>query len=166
MLDNLPTLLWRLRQTPVIPESRWHRPCSEHPERLIPHRSPYLLLDQICHVDAESAVLVATRQISADDPVFAGHFPGVPIYPACLLIEAMGQAAGCLLGLQGPDVPITYLVRIHHAMFLQTVGPGDNLKIEAAQLEADDLRLIAAGRIHRECTLCAIAIIEVHNANA
>src|SRR5262245_23613965 len=65
-------------------------------ERILPHRPPLLLLDSITHVDVQEGFLRAQRWTEPSDPVFMGHLPGDPIYPAMLLVEMVAQAAGCL----------------------------------------------------------------------
>src|SRR5215831_1537572 len=65
-------------------------------ERILPHRQPMLLLDAITHIDLQQVALRAQRWIDPQDPIFHGHLPGRPIYPAVLLLEAVIQAAGCL----------------------------------------------------------------------
>lgn len=99
----------------------------------LPHRYPFLLIDRVteCVVGER---LVALKNVSANEPFFNGHFPGYPVMPGVLILEAMAQAAG-ILGFRTndskPDENNVYLfVGIDKARFRRQVGPGDQLRIE------------------------------------
>lgn len=104
---------------------------------LIPHRPPFLFIDEI--IEHDSNRLVAKRTIRGDEPQFEGHYPGNPIMPGVLLCEATFQAAAVLLvkRMEGEDLsaktPI--LARISDARFKQMVRPGDNVEIEVSYKE-------------------------------
>lgn len=143
-------------------------------ELLIPQRDPFLMIDAITSVDYEQQALEGVRRINPDNPVFAGHFPGNPIYPGVLHIETMGQLGLCLLQLQrqknnGADLeklkmPDFRLVRIYDAVFLAPVLPGDELTVRTLTLEDNGLTLIMAGQISRGETFCTVTIMEVYYA--
>ena len=101
-------------------------------ERLIPHRYPFLLVDRVTgFVPGES--LSAVKNVSAGEPWLSGHFPGNPIMPGVLIVEALAQA-GCLLSqLSLPDDverrPLYVLVGVDEARFRQAVVPGDRLDL-------------------------------------
>ncbi len=99
----------------------------------LPHRYPFLLIDRVLeHVPGES--LLALKNVTINEPFFQGHFPGRPVMPGVLLIEAMAQAAGVLTfrtaGAE-PDAQSTfYLVGIDKARFRAPVVPGDQLLLK------------------------------------
>jgi len=141
-------------------------------ERLIPHREPFLLLDAITAVDHEQMALEGIRRIDPGDPVFSGHFPSSPIYPGVLLIEIMGQLGLCLTvlgqmrekenrgGLPPTASANVRLIRIHSALFLAPVMPGDGLTVRSVSLEDNGLTHIIAGQISRGDTHCALSVAE------
>ena len=99
--------------------------------KLLPHRYPILLVDRVLECDDETRI-VAIKNVSANEPFFQGHFPGLPIMPGVLQLEAMAQAAGVLvnrmLGDEGGGVP--FFMGIDKAKFRSVVKPGDQMRIE------------------------------------
>jgi beta-hydroxyacyl-ACP dehydratase FabZ len=99
-------------------------------ERL-PHRYPMLLLDRILELEPDQKI-VALKNVTINEPFFQGHFPGLPVMPGVLILEAMAQAGGMMV------VPADgsaagkrfYLASISHAKFRRTVVPGDQLTLE------------------------------------
>lgn len=96
---------------------------------LLPHRFPFLFVDRILELEPEKRAL-AIKNVSHDEPVFQGHFPGLPLFPGVLQIECMAQTAGLCLGGQGGNT-VGVLAAVHEARFLRPVRPGDQLLIEA-----------------------------------
>ncbi len=98
---------------------------------LLPHRYPMLLVDRIVECDNERKI-VGIKNVSANEPYFQGHFPGNPVMPGVLQLEAMAQTAGILMiSLAGEDNPIIpYFMAIDKAKFRKVVRPGDQLRIE------------------------------------
>ncbi len=101
---------------------------------LIPHRYPFLLIDRVISCEPGESV-TALKNVSFNEPYFQGHFPGRPVLPGVLIIEAMAQATGILafatVG-SGPDKgQLYYFVGIDKARFRQPVEPGDQLRLEA-----------------------------------
>ncbi len=101
-------------------------------QALIPHRYPFLLVDKVVAIDYEKRTIVATKNVSINEPFFQGHFPGQPIMPGVLIIEAMAQAGGVLTQLTlGRDAQskLFYMVKVDKARFSKQVVPGDVLEM-------------------------------------
>ena len=97
---------------------------------LLPHRDPFLHIDRIVDYDLGVSI-IAEKDINLDEPYFKGHFPGQPIVPGVIIIEAMAQAGGVLRHLTVGDIkpkPIYYLVGVEKARFRFPIHPGDNIK--------------------------------------
>ena len=107
-------------------------------EALIPHRWPFLLVDRIVEYDAEAQRIVGIKGVTAGEWYFQGHFPGLPVMPGVIIIEALAQAAGVLAFVTADVVPDEstrfYFVGIDKARFRKPVEPGDQL-ILTAKLE-------------------------------
>jgi beta-hydroxyacyl-ACP dehydratase FabZ len=100
-------------------------------QEIMPHRYPFLLIDKILELEDRKRV-VGIKNVTINEPFFAGHFPGHPIMPAVLIVEAMAQCGGVML-LNTVDNPKNYLVyftRIDKARFRKPVLPGDQLRFE------------------------------------
>ena len=97
-------------------------------ERIMPHRYPMLLVDRILLLEERKRV-VGLKNVTVNEPFFVGHFPGHPIMPAVLIIEAMAQAGGVLLlhAVDDPDSKLVYFMAIDNAKFRRPVLPGDQL---------------------------------------
>jgi len=99
---------------------------------LLPHRYPFLLVDRVIEVEP-GVSLTAIKNVTINEPFFQGHFPGQPIMPGVLILEAMAQGTGLLAfsGLLDANDPTLYiLVGIDKARFRGQVTPGDQLQIE------------------------------------
>jgi 3-hydroxyacyl-[acyl-carrier-protein] dehydratase len=99
----------------------------------LPHRYPFLLVDRIKTVELGKRI-VAIKNVTINEPFFQGHFPGRPIMPGVLILEAMAQVAGILVFKTQGDKPqadsVYYLAGIDKARFKRPVLPGDQLEIE------------------------------------
>jgi 3-hydroxyacyl-[acyl-carrier-protein] dehydratase len=104
---------------------------------LLPHRYPFLLLDRVVELELGQRI-VALKNVSANEPFFAGHFPEYPVMPGVLIIEALAQA-GAVMMLQGMDDPqgkIPFFAGIDKAKFRRQVVPGDQLRLELTVLRS------------------------------
>lgn len=104
----------------------------------LPHRFPFLLIDRVLSMELEPEKrLTAIKNISINEPFFTGHFPGNPVFPGVLMIEAMAQAAGMLAHLaaetEGKKGELYYLVKVDNARFNRIVVPGDQILLEVVQ---------------------------------
>lgn len=140
-------------------------------ERLLPHRDPFLLLDEITGIDLDARAISGRRQIAFDDPVFRGHFPGRPIYPGVLQLEIIGQLGLCLLHfLAAGSTAVTHdtrprdarAVRIRNAQFQESIAPGDDLTLVCQALEMDEFIGVCAGQIWHGDSLCSFGVMEVY----
>ncbi len=105
-------------------------------ERIMPHRYPILLVDRILEADRGRSV-VGIKNVTINEPFFAGHFPGHPIMPAVLIIEAMAQVGGFMLlnRVEDPESKLVYFMGIDNAKFRRPVIPGDQLRFELKLLK-------------------------------
>ena len=101
-------------------------------QALLPHRYPFLLVDRVVEFEAHKRLL-AYKNVSNNEPFFSGHFPGHPVMPGVLVVEALAQAGGLLTQLSSPtgsERKLFYLVKIDNARFSRMVVPGDRLELE------------------------------------
>ena len=104
--------------------------------RMLPHRYPFLLVDRVIAYEPCKS-LVAIKNVTINEHFFQGHFPGHPVMPGVLIIEALAQASGLLVQLSiahNPDQKaLFYLIKVDKARFLQIVKPGDQLELHVEQ---------------------------------
>jgi beta-hydroxyacyl-ACP dehydratase FabZ len=104
-------------------------------ERILPHRYPFLLVDRVDEIGEER--IVARKLVSRNEPFFDGHFPGHPVMPGVLIIEALAQA-GALLAAHvtsfDPTTHVIYFMAIDNAKFRKPVIPGDVLTLDVVPL--------------------------------
>ncbi|MFP4032662.1 MAG: 3-hydroxyacyl-ACP dehydratase FabZ [Desulfococcaceae bacterium] len=114
---------------------------SFNPQKILeylPHRYPFLLVDRVLEVETGRR-LVALKNVSFNEPFFAGHFPGYPVMPGVLIIEALAQAGGLLvLDAQPPErrgAPI-FFMGMDRVRFRKPVRPGDQLRLEVEMIKS------------------------------
>jgi 3-hydroxyacyl-[acyl-carrier-protein] dehydratase len=102
---------------------------------ILPHRYPMLLIDRVIEIERKTRI-VAIKNVTINEPHFAGHFPDFPIMPGVLIVEAIAQAGGALLLTEIPDRDTKLMVftGIDSARFRKPVVPGDQLRIEVKVL--------------------------------
>ncbi|HXE91339.1 MAG TPA: 3-hydroxyacyl-ACP dehydratase FabZ [Terriglobales bacterium] len=100
-------------------------------QKILPHRYPFLLIDRVIDLTRKQRI-VAIKNVSVNEPYFAGHFPGQPIMPGVLIVEAIAQAGGALLltEVEDRDDKLMVFTGIERARFRRPVLPGDQLRIE------------------------------------
>jgi UDP-3-O-[3-hydroxymyristoyl] N-acetylglucosamine deacetylase/3-hydroxyacyl-[acyl-carrier-protein] dehydratase len=104
--------------------------------KVLPHRYPFLLVDRIVEVDGGKRV-VGIKNVTINEPFFAGHFPGHPIMPGVLIIEAMAQVGGVLLlgAIENPQSKVVYFTSLNNVKWRRPVKPGDQLRFELEMLQ-------------------------------
>jgi len=100
--------------------------------KILPHRYPFLMVDRVLEIDPGKRI-VAIKNVTMNEPFFQGHFPGHPVMPGVLIIEAMAQVAGIMAYLASDDEirkKVTYFLAIDNARFRRPVVPGDQIRFE------------------------------------
>ena len=129
--------------------------------RILPHRYPFLLVDRIIELE-EGKRVVGIKNVTANEPFFQGHFPGNPIMPGVLIVEAMAQVGGILARLSVPgsmekDESNIYFMAIDKVKFRKPVIPGDQIRFELEALRTGSRVWKMAGRAYVEGKLVAEA---------
>lgn len=127
---------------------------------VLPHRYPILLVDRVLEIEPRKRI-VAIKNVTINEPIFQGHFPGRPVFPGVLLIEGMAQAGGLLLLQDVPDrsKKLIYFAGIEEAKFRRPVVPGDQVRYELEVLRLRSTFSKLAGRVTVDGQLCAEAVI-------
>lgn len=166
------SLLRKFRKKPLVVTGSltplaWGR---EEIKLILPHRDPFLLIDRLTGISFAEETIAGSRLISADDPVFAGHFPGSPVYPGTLEVEMIGQLGLCLhyfLQERGTAIPAAVrplrvrATRIVGAYYLEPVLPGREVTLLAKKLEHDEYFATMIGQVIADGRVACAAIGEV-----
>src|SRR5271155_444257 len=119
--------------TPTVSEAAASKPALDIHDilKILPHRYPLLLIDRVLELKRKTSI-VAIKNVTINEPFFNGHFPGLPIMPGVLIVEAIAQAGGALLltEVEDRDDKVMVFTGIDRAKFRRPVSPGDQLRIE------------------------------------
>ncbi len=117
---------------------------------VLPHRYPMLLVDRIVEVQGRERI-VGIKNVTFNEPFFQGHFPGRPVMPGVLIVEAMAQVGGMLLmeAVEHPETKVVYFMSLDNVKFRRPVVPGDQLRfeLEMVQLRGRNCRMRGAGYV-------------------
>lgn len=130
-------------------------------ENLLPHRDPFLFLDRILFLDRHEPLIVGAYDLTRSENVFSGHFPGEPVWPGVLQVEAVAQAGLVLArSLAPPDEPAVPVALTHilAAQFMKPILPGGEVEI-AARVVEDGLFVTIVGQCLRNGQVCSAAAI-------
>jgi 3-hydroxyacyl-[acyl-carrier-protein] dehydratase len=127
---------------------------------ILPHRFPFLLIDRLMEIERKKRI-VAIKNVTVNEPFFAGHFPNFPIMPGVLIVESIAQAGGALLLTEIPDRDNKLMVftGIERAKFRRPVVPGDQLRIEVNVLNWRPRAVRMEGRATVDGKLACEAIV-------
>jgi len=127
-------------------------------QKILPHRYPFLLVDRITEFKIDESV-VGVKNVTVNEPFFEGHFPGQPVMPGVLIIEAMAQTGGILLlnGVENPGDKLVFFMSINNAKFRRPVVPGDQLVFELKMVTRKSRICTMSGKAYVDGTLVAEA---------
>lgn len=127
---------------------------------ILPHRFPFLLIDRLMEIERKKRI-VALKNVTINEPFFAGHFPNFPIMPGVLIVESIAQAGGALLLTEIPDRENKLMVftSIERAKFRRPVVPGDQLRIEVNVINWRPRAVKMEGRVTVEGKLACEATV-------
>jgi len=137
-------------------------------ETMIPHRPPFVWIDRVEELEP-GVRCVAVKFVDPADPIFAGHFPAKPILPGVLLIEAVAQTAGVMLGASalqaGTGGGVALLAAVNRFKFLKPVTPGQELRIETKKLTEVGRMACISGTVWVDGEMVASGELSVASSN-
>ena len=118
--------------------------------RILPHRYPFLLVDKILVLNLDENIIIGQKNVTANEQFFQGHFPGVPIMPGVLILEALAQTGGILAHQKGYNEKIAVLLNINNTKFRRPVVPGDVLilHVQGMHLSGKGGRVLAKALVN------------------
>jgi 3-hydroxyacyl-[acyl-carrier-protein] dehydratase len=161
----LAELLRQMRKESLLPPApRGREPLLDRSgvEALLPHRDPFLFVDQVTALDTDAGLIAARYDLGRARDVLAGHFPGQPVWPGVLQVEAIGQAATILYLRQAGlgAVPRVLATHILSARFMRPITPGDDIEILARVFD-DGLFFTAVGQCLQRAAICSVAAVQL-----
>lgn len=127
--------------------------------RCLPHRYPFLMIDRIINVDGDDSA-IGIKNVSFNEPIFQGHFPGKPVFPGVLIIEAMAQTAGAIViahdAAANGAKSIVLMLTIDKAKFRKPAGPGDQIEFHIRKIH----RRRTVGRYEARAMVNGVLIAE------
>jgi 3-hydroxyacyl-[acyl-carrier-protein] dehydratase len=125
----------------------------------LPHRYPFLMVDRIIDIDGDESA-IGIKNVSFNEPIFQGHFPGKPVFPGVLIIEAMAQTAGAIViahdAAAGVAKSIVLMLTIDKAKFRKPAGPGDRIEFHIKKIH----RRRTVGRYEARAMVDGVLIAE------
>ncbi len=128
----------------------------------LPHRYPFLLVDRIIGIEEDNTKIIAIKNVTINEPFFQGHFPGNPIMPGVLIMEAMAQVGGLLvlyISDKNTENKLIYFISLDKVKFRNPVIPGDQIKFEIKLLRPGSKVAQFEGKAYVEDKLVAEGIL-------
>ena len=125
---------------------------------ILPHRYPFLLVDRIVELE-QGKIITGIKNVTMNEPFFQGHFPGEPVMPGVLILEAMAQVGSILACLSDPEMMgrLAYFAGVDKARFRRVVRPGDQLVLKLEMIKQKGKVIKMAGKVYVEEQLAAEA---------
>jgi len=129
-------------------------------QQILPHRPPFLLVDRIVELEPDKRI-VGIKNVTMNEPFFAGHFPGYPVMPGVLIVEAMAQTGGILVmrDVPGASERLVLFASIEEAKFRRPVRPGDQIRMEVDMLSRKAMFARMKGKAFVDGELACEAIV-------